>query len=237
MHRSFRIFIFILGAGLSACSFGKQTFVSGKSISLDQTYSNSRSVDSIVAPYKKDLDKEMNQVISFAEVDFINARPSGNLGNLMADLILEKGMQSLPGKKMICLINFGGLRAPVSKGNVTLGDLFKVMPFDNQLVLLKMPAASIHEIKDYLVRTGGEPIAGFKIDKGVLLASDGTPWTEEDFWVVTSDYLMNGGDKMTFFEKRTETINTGILFRDVMIDYVKFNKVLQDRQEQRIILK
>lgn len=236
MRRNFNILIFILGAGLSACSFGKQTYVSGKSISLDQSYSNSRSVDSIIAPYKKDLDQEMNQVISFAEVDFINGRPSGNLGNLMADIIFEKGRRSVAGQPVVCLINFGGLRAPISKGNVTLGDVFKVMPFDNQLVLLKMPASSIHEIKDYLLKTGGEPIAGFRIDKGALFGEDGKPWTETDFWVVTSDYLMNGGDKMTFFEKRLERINPGILFRDVIIDYVKENKVLKDIKEQRIII-
>lgn len=230
------IFIFILGAGLSACSFGKQTFVSGKSLPVDKTYANSRPVDSIVAPYKADLDKEMNQVISFAEVDFINARPSGNLGNLVADIIYAKSKAALPGQPMICLINFGGLRAPISKGNVLLGDIYKLMPFDNQLMLVKMPASSINEIRDYLQKSGGEPIAGFRIDKGTILDAAGNPWKAQDYWVATSDYLMNGGDKMNFFQQRLETINTGILFRDVIIDYVKQNKVLKDLSEPRIIL-
>jgi hypothetical protein len=53
----FKFYIFILGAGLSACSFGKQTFVNGKSITLSAEYSNSRSVDSIVSPYKIELIK------------------------------------------------------------------------------------------------------------------------------------------------------------------------------------
>ncbi len=232
-----KIFIFILGAGLSACSFGKHTFVSGKSVPIDQSYQSSRSVDSIVAPYKTELDKEMNQVISFAEVDFINARPSGNLGNLVADIIYAKGKSKLAGQKAICLINFGGLRAPISKGNVLLGDVYKLMPFDNQLMLVKMPAKSIYEIRDYLQKSGGEPIAGFKMDKGQLLDANGNPWTEEDFWVVTSDYLMNGGDKMNFFQQRIESVNTGILFRDVIIDYVKATPVLTNQTEQRIILK
>lgn len=229
-----RIFIFIIGAGLTACSFGKQTFVSGKSVPVDKSYANSRSVDSIVAPYKLDLDKEMNQVISIAEVDFINARPSGNLGNMVADIILAEGSKKLPGQKVICLINFGGLRAPISKGSVMLGDIYKLMPFDNQLVLLKMPAASITEIRDYLLKSGGEPIAGFKISKDQILNADGTPWIPQDYWVVTSDYLMNGGDKMNFFQQRIETVNTGILFRDVIIDYVKKAPALKDNSGQRI---
>ncbi len=48
----FKFYIFILGAGLTACSFGKQTFVNGKSMPLTAEYDNSRSVDSIVSPYK-----------------------------------------------------------------------------------------------------------------------------------------------------------------------------------------
>lgn len=231
-----KIFIFILGAGLSACSFGKHTFVKSKSIPMDQRLGNSRTVDSIVSPYKVVLDKEMSEVVSYAEVDFINQRPSGNLGNLMADIILAKGQEMLPKEKVICLINFGGLRAPISKGNVTLGDLFKVMPFDNQLVLLKMPASSITQIRDYLLKSGGEPIAGFKIDQQAIYDENGNPWKEADFWVVTSDYLMNGGDKMDFFQQRTETINNGILFRNVIIEYAKAHKILTNRIEDRIKL-
>jgi hypothetical protein len=49
---NFKFYIFILGAGLLACSFGKQTFVNVKSVPLTAEYTNSRSVDSIVSPYK-----------------------------------------------------------------------------------------------------------------------------------------------------------------------------------------
>lgn len=233
---NFKILILIIGAGLTACSFGKETFVSGKSIPMTAEYPQSPSVDSIVAPYKLQLDREMNQIIATAEVDFINERPWGNLGNLVADIILEKGRAELKDKKAICLLNFGGLRAPISKGNVTLGDIFRLMPFDNQLVLVKMPAKSIFEIRDYLLKSKGEPISGFKIDQQLIFDQNGEPWSLGDFWVVTSDYLMNGGDRMTFFEERLETINTGIVFRDVIIDYVKTHQILINNRDQRIKL-
>lgn len=230
-------FIFIIGAGLSACSFGKQTFVRGNEIAVDQSYPLSRSVDSIVAPYKAELDREMNQVIAYAETDFINARPSGNLGNLVADIIYAKGASLLEEKPAICLVNFGGLRAPISKGNVTLGDIYKLMPFDNQLVLVKMPAASIYEIRDYLLQSGGEPISGFRIDGDRIYDASGAPWKEQDYWVITSDYLMNGGDRMSFFEKKLEVLSTGILFRDVLVDHFKANQRLKDLPEQRIVIR
>lgn len=232
-----RIFVLcIIGAGLTACSFGKQTFVAGKPIPLDKQVQNSRSVDSIVAPYKTELDQQMNRIVSYASVDFINQRPSGNLGNLIADVMLEGGKQQASKLPTICLINFGGLRAPISKGNVTLGDLFKVMPFDNQLVLVKMPANSMDEIVNYLHKSGGEPIAGFFLRGKEVFDANGNPWKKTEFWVVTSDYLMNGGDKMAFFEQKLEVIQTGQLFRDVLIQYATSTPNLVSNSENRIVI-
>ena len=54
--------------------------------------------------------------------------------------------------------------------------------------------------------------------------------------MVTSDYLMNGGDNMTFFSKRTKEVYLGKLMRDVMIDAVKEQDTLHWNNEQRIIL-
>jgi 2',3'-cyclic-nucleotide 2'-phosphodiesterase (5'-nucleotidase family) len=232
----FKFYIFILGAGLSACSFGKQTFVNGKSIPLSAEYPNSRSVDSIVSPYKIELDKEMNQVVAQAEVDFINQRPNGSLGFLVADILLEKGKEVLPNENMICLINIGGLRAPISKGNVLLGDVFKLMPFDNQFLLVKMPAKSIVDIQAYLKKSGGEPISGFKVLQDSILTADNQVWQSKDFWVVTSDYLMNGGDNMNFFQQKLEVKNPNLLLRNVILDGFKSRKKLSNVIDTRIKL-
>jgi 2',3'-cyclic-nucleotide 2'-phosphodiesterase (5'-nucleotidase family) len=230
----FKFYIFILGAGLSACSFGKQTFVNGRSIPLTAEYVNSRSVDSIVSPYKIELDKEMNQVIAQAEVDFINQRPNGNLGFLVADILLEKGKEILPNENVICLINTGGLRAPISKGNVLLGDVFKLMPFDNQFTLVKMPANSINDIKEYLKKSGGEPISGFKIVQDSIFNGQNETWKTEDFWVVTSDFLINGGDNMNFFQQKLEVKNPSLLLRNVILEGLQKRKSLGEISEIRI---
>jgi 2',3'-cyclic-nucleotide 2'-phosphodiesterase (5'-nucleotidase family) len=230
----FKFYIFILGAGLSACSFGKQTFVNGRSIPLTAEYVISRSVDSIVSPYKIELDKEMNQVIAQAEVDFINQRPNGNLGFLVADILLEKGKEILPNENLICLINTGGLRAPISKGNVLLGDVFKLMPFDNQFILVKMPANSINDIKEYLKKSGGEPISGFKILQDSIFNGQSETWKMEDFWIVTSDFLINGGDNMNFFQQKLEVKNPSLLLRNVILEGLQKRKSLGEISEIRI---
>lgn len=230
------ILLFILGASLMACSFGNKKFISVQEINMNQEKSYN-VIDSIVAPYKEELAAEMNVVLAQAKVDFINKRPSGNLGNLLADIFLSayQNSDSLP---QICVINFGGLRTSLNKGEITVGDIYKVMPFDNQIYRVKMPAASIVDIVSYLKNSGGEPIAGFKIVRDQIYDEQGNPWNLlSDFYVVTSDYLFMGGDKMDFFKNNISFIQTGDLMRDVLLTKIAERKVLNDNNQERIILK
>ena len=100
---------------------------------------------------------------------------------------------------------------------------------------MEMPIEVLPEIEAYLINKRGEPIANVFLTDGKLRI----PYLEENihsFWIVTSDYLMNGGDNMTFFSKRIKEIYLGKLMRDVMIDAVKEQDTLHWNNEQRIIL-
>jgi hypothetical protein len=46
------------------------------------------------------------------------------------------------------------------------------------------------------------------------------------FLVITSDYLLNGGDNMTFFRQAVEKTPTGMLIRDVLIEEARSQGVL-----------
>jgi 2',3'-cyclic-nucleotide 2'-phosphodiesterase (5'-nucleotidase family) len=234
MLKHFIVYILIfIGAGFSACSFGFKKVLSSKQIPVSKDLEGSSAIDSLVSPYKSELAMEMNDVIATAEVDFINERVNGNLGNLVSSLFLEQAEDNL---NAICVINFGGLRASINKGKVTMGDAYKLLPFDNYLVIVRLPKSALSEMKDWILKSGGHPFAGFKIIEGKLKTSDNLDFPEEDFWVVTNDYLLNGGDNAIFFTKNLEVVNTNILLRDLFIEKIK-GKTLQDNKEQRLILK
>lgn len=228
------IIFFIIGAGLTACSFALHKTVSSQSVPVNNTLSAKNVIDSIVDPYKVKLDVEMNEKVAYAEVNFINERINGNLGNMVTDVLLEQS-KKIQVKEAFCLINFGGLRSTINKGDVLLTDIFKLLPFDNYLVLVNLKEEGITEMKDWILRTGGQPIAGFYIDKGVMLDSERNPVKAKDYWVLTSDYLLNGGDKATFFQKNNQVIQTNLLLRDVFLEGIR-DKVLVENKEQRIIL-
>ena len=139
-------------------------------------------------------------------------------------------------KPSFCLLNWGGLRNSISEGDVTLGDIFKLMPFDNEIVIVELPMQSLKKIEEYLVSRNGEPIAGALLEEGKISFLSVDKAKHVSFYVVTSDYLMNGGDNMSFFEDRIGTIYAGELMRDVMISGSKKQGTLIWNDEQRIII-
>jgi 2',3'-cyclic-nucleotide 2'-phosphodiesterase (5'-nucleotidase family) len=231
------IILFTVGAGLLACS-------SVNTISLNSSESSNSDVlsqgtetnviDSIVEPYKQDLEDEMNEVVAYAERPFEKGRPGGALNNWAADALLESqiGNARLSGPTF-SLLNIGGLRNTINEGDVTLGDIFKVMPFDNEVVWVEMPIEALADIAEYLTARNGEPIGGAYLRNGKLEV-DGENADTKTVWILTSDYLMNGGDNMTFFEKKVSVTHSNELLRDAFIRIAKKQKMLIWSDEIRI---
>lgn len=220
--------IFIIGAGLWTCSSVNTVFVHPETVKLDDKYASNTSIDSLINPYRDSLSQEMNEIIAYSECDFSVKRPNSNLGNWVSDAIFVNQTKnvrlSIP---IFCLLNTGGIRSTLNKGDVTVGDMYKLMPFDNEIVWVELPITVIPEIEEYLKKSGGEPISNALLMNGKLLLNGGKE-SPTHFWVITSDYLMNGGDKMTFFTKKTNTNLTGKLMRDVLILEAKEQQILKE---------
>jgi 2',3'-cyclic-nucleotide 2'-phosphodiesterase (5'-nucleotidase family) len=100
------------------------------------------------------------------------------------------------------------------------------MPFENELVVVTLPSSSFRKLLDYLVAWGGQPVAGLRMEikdgKPVNVSVNGTPVTDADtssYRVATSDYLLGGGDKMTFLAEGTEKVFLNYKLRDAILDY------------------
>ena len=204
---------FLIGAGLTACSYHLQ--VKGSKQNIDAASKNSVEMDSLIAPYRREMLREFGLVIGETTTDLVTGRPNSSLGFWLCDQLIKKGKDSsfFQNEPLAAFINIGGLRADLPKGPITVGDIYKVMPFDNRMVFLKLSLDKIPEMEAYLKEKGGEPIGGFKLEKGKLIFPDNLAKEKNYFWVVTSDFLANGGDNMFFFNNPLQRFDTNILFR------------------------
>ncbi len=234
------IILLLLGAGLWACSDVYTITAVSDTVEVNSSVPSNAGIDSLVAPYRRELSKEMDVVIGYSKHDMTKGRPNAALNNWAADAVLDyERLQQGPAIRnyppIIGLLNVGGLRNPISEGNITTGDIFKLMPFDNEVVWVELPWESVVDIQEYLVAKGGEPISGATLIEDSLIF-DGVSEPTESFWVITSDYLMNGGDHMDFFEQQLQHKFGSGLLRDAFIESVRIQDTLDYNTTERIQL-
>lgn len=231
----FRYFIsLILGAGLSACSY--HLHISGSQQNIDNSCASSIEMDSMVSPYRRLLQQEFGVVIGETEFDLLTTRTSMTLGFWVCDQLIQetKKQENFQSEPVLAIFNYGGFRADIPAGKISIGDIYKVMPFDNRLVYLKISRDRLQEVVDYMKVKGGEPIGGFRIEKGIYQLK-GAQFEGKDYvWVVTSDFLANGGDQMQFFSNPLERIDSTTLLRDFIIEAVKKEQKITFSDKERI---
>ncbi|ANQ48006.2 bifunctional NAD pyrophosphatase/5'-nucleotidase [Flammeovirga sp. MY04] len=194
-------------------------------------------MNSFIDPYKTKLDKEMNQVIATVDEDLVISKPNNLLGNFLCDLSLDIVKKNGFDADLV-VMNNGGLRAPIYKGDITNRSAFKLMPFDNMLVIVTMKGEAMTEMFEYLAKfqepTNGLTL-GIKNKKPIHPMINGKKFDpNKEYKVVTSDYLYTGGDQMFFFQKGSKMVKTDLLIRDSIIDYCKAKKVIKVEHNKRL---
>lgn len=206
-------------------------------------------VQAIVDKANKDVGPIFNEVIGQAAIDLTraqSAQPYGDsiLGNWAAE-VTKDAVGSDFG-----FANNGGLRIDIPKGNITVGTIYQLMPFDNTIVTIKMTGAQIKTVLEQAVQDGGKGIqvAGlsFKYDPSMpsmqrvfdMKKSDGSPIDmNTSYLVATNNFMGTGGDGFKGFtdpDVAKSYIDTYKLVRDAFIDAVKNQKTVTAKIDNRI---
>ena len=228
----FKLYYIYIGALLLlACSPSYNLQSHEDKVVAIQSSADSTSL-AIIAPYQKAIEKEMSEVLTYTKYDLEKGRPQSTLGNFVTDLCLNYSDAD------ICVMNNGGLRTTINTGNITRGKLYELMPFENELVVLELDESDYLGLLDYICKRGGEPFSGINItmtkEGDVIKYSTPVDFKKgEKIKVLTSDYLANGGDKMSFFQGK-EQIKVGIKLRDAIIDYCSKTDTIDAQLDNRI---
>jgi 2',3'-cyclic-nucleotide 2'-phosphodiesterase (5'-nucleotidase family) len=209
---------------LSACSGSVTEY---QAIEMDDSISDDVLSEIMIAPYRDSLELTMNTILVQNAVPLTRGIPESALGNLIADLLLERAQTEVSDSLLpdICLINIGGLRVDLPAGGITIGKVFELMPFENELDILELSPEKMQEMLDYLREKGGQPFSAMTLTikpNGYDCQINDEPLDKNrNYFIVTSDYLADGGDKMYFFKEPLQRIQTGIKIRDAIIDHFR----------------
>jgi 2',3'-cyclic-nucleotide 2'-phosphodiesterase (5'-nucleotidase family) len=184
------------------------------------------AVLTILKPYSDSINKTMNLVIAEAAETLEKKQPNGSLGLVLVDAVKEMAAFKYNTNVDAAFMNNGGIRIPmVPKGNITVGKVYEIMPFDNLIVLQKVNGKIFKEFLNLIAKRGGWPVSGvtFTITNGAAnnILVDGLALDENKIYTLAnSDYIANGGDDCEML-KVLPQLNQNVLMRDVFIEFFK----------------
>lgn len=171
-----------------------------QSISIDIQNQEFEKITSFIKPYKQKIDSSLSQVVANNAQDLKKGVPESSLTNAFADWMLWKAKKMDSLKADVAIFNLGGLRTEWGKGLIKKSDVFELMPFENELVSVEISISDFEKLIQIINQKPGAPIAGFKLKlkDGEKVKFELNNHTRQTVWVVTSDYLINGGDNFDF---------------------------------------
>ena len=219
------------------CNNYKVSKYSSDNITIDENLSTKSFSEIDLKKYQDSINNEMDEILNWSLKEMDVGSPEGLLGNFITDLslfYLNNLNRESNIKADFCILNNGGLRTPINKGPITRRKIFEVMPFENELVVLKLNSSQLNELLDFIIeksyqnnsRKAGVPVSGIRLKISNNKITRGFVNTQaldknKSYSVLTTDYLANGGDHMNFFKNCKEKIPTGILLRDAIIHYIE----------------
>jgi 2',3'-cyclic-nucleotide 2'-phosphodiesterase (5'-nucleotidase family) len=224
------LFFVLLVSGCHSLMVSK---VESSNIRLDSTLNivPDAKMEAIILPYRSKLMKEMEEVLCTSNVPLFGGRPESSLTNFCADLVLSESdsicLKYYPDMHIdVAMVNRGGLRVPIAKGEVKVQKMYELMPFENEVVFLKMSGVEMHRFIDHMASRGGEGVSGMRFgikdNKAISPEIQGKPLDEsKSYWLATSDYIANGGDGSEILKEIKVRISTGVKFRNMFIDHLR----------------
>lgn len=203
-----------------------------------------------LAKYKFSVDSVMNNVLGIS----VRAMGDGDIPsqNWLCDAVMEmmpgiSGIQRIDG----VIMNKGGIRQPMPKGDVSEGLMGSMFPFDNRFMVVEVKGSDLLEALRVMATRGGDAVSKqFKVeftgegaDARIISAKlNGKKINPNKVYNIGSiDYLVNGGDHMEALGRGAKLFVDTVPYGDHMKDYIKMltkqGRVVDATEEVRMLRK
>src|SRR3712207_513981 len=204
----------------------------------------------VIGKYQPTVDSVMSPVVGYAANDMAARQPESNLSNLLADIVVWGG-KAFNEQPDFSVYNMGGIRAALSKGKVTYGDVLDVAPFENKICFMTLSGAKVIELFQQIALLGGQGVShgvemAFSADhKMTSLTINGkTVDPAASYRIATLDYLAQGNDGLTAFQAGTNILspqeernNVRYIIMDYFREKMKAGEKVSSKVEGRIVRK
>src|SRR5690606_31289580 len=126
----------------------------------------------LISPYKTKLDSLMGQVVARGARELKKNTGESPLGNLVADMQKSYSERAFGHHIDISVVNNGGLRNSLPAGDITLGNIYELAPFENVIYLLELTGDEVEQLAQYAVKGKNLAMAGLQVEgkDGELIA-------------------------------------------------------------------
>ncbi|PJE33184.1 Trifunctional nucleotide phosphoesterase protein YfkN precursor [Pseudooceanicola marinus] len=227
----------------------------GAPLIMDAAVTEDDATVARIAEAAEPLDEIRNTVVAEASEEIIGARDvcramECSMGNLIADAMLDRvADQGIE----IAIENSGGIRASIDAGEVTMGEVLTVLPFQNTLSTFQVTGATFVEALENGASQMEEGAGRFPQVAGVTFTVDpaaepgsrisevmvgGEPIDPEKVYgVVSNNYVRNGGDGYAMFKDAMNAYDFGPDLADVTAEYLAENGPYKPYTDGRITVK
>lgn len=227
----------------------------GAPLIMDADVSEDSATVARIAELAQPLDEIRNMVVAEAAApiegnrDICRAMECSG-GNLIADSMLarvaDQGIQ-------IAIANSGGIRASIDAGEVTMGEVLTVLPFQNTLSTFQVSGETVIAALENGVSQMEEGAGRFPQVAGITFTVDpaapagsrvsdvmvgGEPIDPAaTYGMVSNNYVRNGGDGYAMFRDAENAYDFGPDLADVTAEYLAENAPYTPYTDGRIMIK
>jgi len=157
--------------------------------------------------------------------------------------------------KYISVVLFSGIRSSLPAGDISIGQVYEVLPFDSYLVsadisgqqllgALENGVSRVEGVQGRFLQVAGmrfkwdgSALPGKRIVSADVNTLDGYKPVEADkaYRVVTLDYVASGGDGFTDIKSAANQVNLAFPLTDVVSEYLNQHSPVNPQVEGRII--
>jgi 2',3'-cyclic-nucleotide 2'-phosphodiesterase (5'-nucleotidase family) len=224
--------LFLLFIYTSVAQNGNKFTYRYKAILLDSTYDSNAdpAMKAYIDSLQKKLSIEMEVGIGTATSELSSFAPASPLSNFLTDELFNFGTEYCKTKERcradFSLLNFGGIRDNIPTGEITVGTIYKVLPFENNVVIIYLKGSEVKKIFNNFTAKDNQPYSQvfitYQNEKPFQVLINKEKIDDERIYrMVTVDFIATGGDRILENIHYEKVIYTNILIRDAIISQIR----------------